>query len=57
MTRLGSPENLEEFARLLYATFRAADHLGLTNLVVITPKGSGLALAINDRLEKASRGR
>ena len=57
MTRLGSPESLEDFARLMYATFRKADHLGLTNLVVITPKGSGLALAINDRLEKASHGR
>ena len=57
MTRLGSPENLEEFARLLYSTFRKADDLGLTNLVVITPKGAGLALAINDRLNKASQGR
>jgi L-threonylcarbamoyladenylate synthase len=57
MTRLGSPVSLDEFARHLYSTFRTADHLGLTNLVVIPPKGSGLAIAINDRLEKASRGR
>jgi len=57
MTRLGSPVSVDEFARLLYSTFRTADHLGLTNLVVIPPKGSGLAIAINDRLEKASRGR
>jgi L-threonylcarbamoyladenylate synthase len=57
MTRLGSPVSVDEFARLLYSTFRTADHLGLTNLVVFPPKGSGLAIAINDRLEKASRGR
>jgi L-threonylcarbamoyladenylate synthase len=57
MTRLGSPASVDEFARLLYSTFRTADHLGLTNLVVIPPKGYGLAMAINDRLEKASRGR
>lgn len=57
MTRLGSPVSVDEFARLLYSTFRTADHLGLTNLVVIPPEGSGLAMAINDRLEKASRGR
>jgi L-threonylcarbamoyladenylate synthase len=57
MKRLGSPVSVDEFARLLYSTFRTADHLGLTNLVVIPPKGSGLATAINDRLLKASRGR
>ncbi len=57
MTRLGSPSSVDEFARRLYSTFRIADHQGFKILVVIPPKGSGLAMAINDRLEKASRGR
>jgi L-threonylcarbamoyladenylate synthase len=36
---------------------RAADQKGLTDLVVVQPEGEGLALAVNDRLLKASKGR
>ena len=52
--RLSSPINIEEFAKNLYAALRKADELNLKRIVVIQPKGSGLATAIRDRLKKAS---
>lgn len=52
--RLSSPLNIEEFAKNLYAALRKADELNLKRIVVIQPKGSGLATAIRDRLKKAS---
>jgi L-threonylcarbamoyladenylate synthase len=52
--RLCSPKNLEEFARDLYKSFREADKLGIKNIVIITPDGEGLAVAIMDRLIKSS---
>jgi L-threonylcarbamoyladenylate synthase len=55
--RLASPTTDEEFAQLLYSSLRAADELNLATVVVQTPEGAGLAIAIRDRLEKASRGR
>lgn len=57
MERLAAPNTVEEFARVLYSTLRAADQKGLMDLVVVQPEGEGLALAINDRLLKASKGR
>jgi L-threonylcarbamoyladenylate synthase len=54
--RLTSPKTIEHFARDLYAAFRSADHQGLKKVSVITPDGEGLAIAIRDRLEKASNG-
>ena len=55
--RLAAPKNLDEFARDLYAALRKADELGLTEVVIETPQGAGLAIAIRDRLERASKGR
>jgi L-threonylcarbamoyladenylate synthase len=55
--RLSAPKNLDEFARDLYAALRKADELGLTEVVVEQPQGDGLAIAIRDRLERASKGR
>jgi len=52
--RLASPSNIEEFARDLYAALRAGDQMGLSKIVVTPPDGGGLALAIRDRLYKAS---
>lgn len=52
--RLGAPKSLSEYASSLYAALRNADELGISRVVAITPEGSGLALAIRDRLEKAS---
>ncbi len=56
-TRLASPSTVEEYARVLYSSLRAADTQGLKKVVVIPPDGGGLALAIRDRLLRASRGR
>jgi L-threonylcarbamoyladenylate synthase len=52
--RLASPVNLEEYARLLYSAFRAGDRLKIKKVVAIQPAGEGLALAIRDRLVRAS---
>jgi L-threonylcarbamoyladenylate synthase len=57
LVRLASPRTLEEFAQILYSTFRSADRANLPALIVIVPNGQGLAVAIEDRLTKASRGR
>jgi L-threonylcarbamoyladenylate synthase len=55
--RLAEPKNVDEFARDLYAALRKADEMGLTEVVVEQPQGDGLAIAIRDRLERASKGR
>ena len=52
--RLAAPENFEMYANLLYSAFREGDRKGIKIIVVMTPIGSGLADAINDRLIKAS---
>ena len=53
--RLASPTTLEEYARILYATFREADKRGINRIVVIPPEGDGIAIAIRDRLARAAR--
>ncbi len=55
--RLSSPTSIEEYARTLYAALRHADSQGLSTICVIPPSGGGLAIAIRDRLLRASRGR
>ncbi len=55
--RLASPKNIEEFARVVYSALRSADEKGLKSVVVQEPTGDGLALAIRDRLMRASKGR
>ena len=52
--RLAEPETIEQYARLLYRAFRLADERDLNKIIVITPEGDGLELAIIDRLIKAS---
>jgi L-threonylcarbamoyladenylate synthase len=51
--RIASPKTIQEFAKHLYKYFRMCDELGMKRLVVVTPKGPGLAVAINDRIHKA----
>ncbi len=53
--RLASPKDLDEYARILYQTFRAADAQKISRIVVIAPEGDGLALAIRERVTRAAR--
>jgi L-threonylcarbamoyladenylate synthase len=55
--RLAAPATVEEFARVIYSALRDADAKGLDCVVVTEPAGDGLALAIRDRLMRASQGR
>jgi L-threonylcarbamoyladenylate synthase len=55
--RLAAPTTHDEFARVLYSALRAADEQGLSTVVVAQPEGNGIAIAIRDRLMRASRGR
>ena len=52
--RLSSPNSIEEYARLLYSALRKGDSQGLEVVVVIPPRGEGLAAAIRDRIMRAS---
>ena len=55
--RLAAPETIEEYARTLYAALREGDSQKLVRICVDQPVGAGLAIAICDRLQRASRGR
>jgi L-threonylcarbamoyladenylate synthase len=55
--RLASPENDEEFARILYSALREADSQGLAEVAVMQPIGIGIGVAIRDRLTRAANGR
>ncbi|MCX6446317.1 MAG: L-threonylcarbamoyladenylate synthase [Actinobacteria bacterium] len=55
--RLASPANTDEYARTLYSALRDGDAQGLKTIAVIQPRGDGLAIAIRDRLMRASKGR
>ena len=55
--RLASPRDDEEFAQILYSALRAADAQGLAEVVVMQPIGTGIAVAIRDRLARAANGR
>jgi L-threonylcarbamoyladenylate synthase len=57
VTRLAAPATHEEFARILYAALRSADQQKLSKVVVQQPLGDDIAVAIRDRLQKASNGR
>jgi L-threonylcarbamoyladenylate synthase len=54
--RLAAPTTHDEFARILYSALRAADEQGLSTVVVAQPGGNGIAIAIRDRLGRASFG-
>jgi L-threonylcarbamoyladenylate synthase len=55
VVRLAAPKSAEEFARVLYSALRAADEQGLHTVVVAQPAGDGIAIAIRDRLTRASK--
>lgn len=52
--RLASPNNMTQYARYLYHSLRLADQKQIKRVFAIPPKGDGLAIAIYDRLIKAS---
>jgi L-threonylcarbamoyladenylate synthase len=47
-------EDLEEFARRLYALFRAADRAGCERIAVELPDEAGIGRALRDRLQRAA---
>ena len=53
--RLAAPKSHDEFAQILYSALRAADAQGLQTVIVEQPLGAGIAIAIRDRLTKASK--
>ena len=55
--RLAAPKSVGEFARTLYESMREGDHQNLTTIYIEQPMGSGLAVAIRDRLSRSARGR
>ena len=55
--RLASPQSVEEYARVLYASLRDGDSQKLSRICIDQPQGDGLAIAICDRLQRAARGR
>ena len=55
--RLASPKTTDEYARVLYSALRDGDAQDLKTIAVIQPSGDGLAIAIRDRLMRASKGR
>jgi L-threonylcarbamoyladenylate synthase len=55
--RLASPVNTDEYARTLYSALRDGDAQALATIAIIQPSGDGLAIAIRDRLMRASKGR
>lgn len=54
VVRLVEARDPLEYAQKLYEGMREADALGLRRVVAILPEGSGISLAIKDRLERAS---
>jgi L-threonylcarbamoyladenylate synthase len=54
VVRLASPRNDEEFAQILYSALREADAQGLLEVVVVQPIGTGIGVAIRDRLVRAA---
>jgi L-threonylcarbamoyladenylate synthase len=52
--RLASPQTIEEYARILYASLRDGDSQKLSLICIDQPAGDGLAIAICDRLKRAN---
>lgn len=52
--RLAAPKSDEEYARVLYDALREGDRQNLSPIYVLPPSGDGVAVAIRDRLKRAS---
>ena len=57
--RLAAPSTIEQYARDLYTALRRADQSAIAVVLVVLPEESGdpLAVALRDRLARASHGR
>lgn len=54
VVRLAAPATEGEYAQFLYKCLREADEKSLSRVVAWQPTGSGIAIAIRDRLQRAS---
>ena len=52
--RIASPENVDQYAHVLYSALREADKSSEEVIYVVPPTGGGLAAAIRDRLDRAA---
>lgn len=52
--RLAAPSSDDEYARALYDALRDGDRKNLPAIYVVPPSGDGVAIAIRDRLKRAS---
>jgi L-threonylcarbamoyladenylate synthase len=53
--RLATPKNNSEYAQILYSALRLGDSYRLATICVIAPTGEDIAVAIRDRIHKASQ--
>ncbi len=51
---LDAPEDVDEYARVLYARLREADRRGVDVLLAVPPPDAGLGVAVGDRLRRAA---
>ena len=54
LTQLLAATDLDDYASGLYQALRLGDELGLAKIYAVLPSGSGLAIAISDRLTRAA---
>ena len=52
--RIASPENVDQYAHVLYSALREADKSSEGVIYAVPPTGGGLAAAIRDRLDRAA---
>jgi L-threonylcarbamoyladenylate synthase len=52
--RLAAPKSIEEYARAIYGALREGDNQGLKTIYIEPPHGTGLAVAIRDRINRAA---
>lgn len=53
-TRIASPDNASEYARMLYSAIREADKSSADVIYAVPPLGGGIAAAVRDRLRRAA---
>jgi L-threonylcarbamoyladenylate synthase len=53
---LEAPDDLDEYARVLYTRLREADAAGLDVVLAVLPDDEGIGAAIADRLRRAAAG-